>query len=207
MVDRIIIIVLNRLMKKITKMTKQEFDELVLKHGVTYVRHLLAGKKKNVHVHPENGFMVVETLKVIHRKRQLNSMVSGIKFSKKNEVMKKLQNDINEVIEQNRLWFTNLYQKHYSIKSDVFNQSFQNRTIPDIQNKQFKYVIYVIKNANTEIKAKTLKYYEVKGYKVYKVVSRDTSSYTNLIQELFKLRGHYSHPKQDFREYLLTLNN
>jgi hypothetical protein len=197
---------LNGVMKKITKMTKQEFDELVLKHGLTYVRRLLT-TKKNVNIYPENGMIVIETLKKLHRKRQLESMFNGIKANKKNEVMKKLQNDINEVLEQNRNWFINLYQKHYSIKSDVFNQAFKNRAVPDVQNKQFKYVIFVIKSTYTEVKPKTLKYYNSIGYKVYKVVARDVASYTNLIQDLFTLRGHYSHPKQEFRDYLLTLNN
>ena len=175
---------LNEVMKKITKMTKQEFDELVLKHGLTYVRRLLAEKKKNVSISIKEGFVYVTTLKRVNRKRLISSLVKNNKKLKTKDILKQL----DVTTEQNRIWFEDLYKQQYSIESDFYNKPSRNRTIPNIVNKDFKYVIYVINPNEPNFSDKIIKYYKKLEYKILTIVSNNTQSYIKLIQDLSLIR-------------------
>lgn len=207
MVDMIIVIMLNRIMKKITKMTKLEFDDLIKKHGYDHVKQLLVGDKKNTHIQDENGVMVISTLKKINRKRKIQALVKRERKLKKKAFLKKIRHKVNSVTEVNRLWFESLYKQHYSIESDFYNIPSRNRTIPNIVNKTFSYVVYVISSDEPLFSTKIIKYYKKLDYKLLTVMSNDTQSYIKLIQDLHIIRGHYSQPSVSFQEFLLTLNN
>ena len=101
-------------------------------------------------------------------------------------------------------WFFTLYNKHYRIMSDQSNLLFD-KYIPDIINKEFKYIIEVDGSIHDlawvkRKDAKKTKRYTQLGYRVFRVKHGSIRQYIELIDELVKIRGHISLPGTSYAD-------
>lgn len=205
-------------------MTKQEFQRLVDQHGYDHVHKLIVGNRKNIQVLVEGYRVVVRNIKKPKKNKKVKSSLPNVtkqlKLKKKKEKklkkqdrydsLKKFAQNLNINEPRSELWFKSLYQKHYALTTDLYNKPFRKRYIPDVINFKFRYIIEIdgsIHNTPEQIKKDIIKdyFYKKHNFKVFRVKAYDNESYIKLIKELFIIRGKYSYPTTEFREYLLTL--
>jgi very-short-patch-repair endonuclease len=126
------------------------------------------------------------------------------------KLTKKEKSDFSKKLELNtprsEIWFRSLYFRHYSILSDIYNKPYAGY-IPDIRNKEYKYIIEVdgsihkLKRIQTKDKKKTAIYNKL-GYQVIRIKAYDYQSYINAINELIKIRGKVSKPTFEYNNFL-----
>lgn len=197
-------------------MTKQEFNQLVKERGYDYVHKLIVGDKKDVRITILANHVVVQDFKkskkpFLKKLKEKCKKIKGERKDKWNNRLKEMAHELNKNEPASEKWFKDLFDAHYSLKQDFYNKPFKKRYIPDVLNYKFKYIIEIdgsIHNTPEQIEKDKKKdiFYKRAGFIVFRVKAFSNESYINLIKELIKIRGHYSHPKQSFRDYLLTLN-
>lgn len=90
-------------------------------------------------------------------------------------------------------WFRKLYKQHL-IYSDEFNVVFENKYIPDLINKEYKYIVEIDGKYHNHPKRKILDskrddFFKEKGYRVFRIPGFDKSTALNVISEIVKLRN------------------
>jgi very-short-patch-repair endonuclease len=112
---------------------------------------------------------------------------------------------------QSELWFRSLYFRHYSISSDLYNVPFAGY-IPDIRNKEYKYIIEIdgsihnLESIKKKDEKKTRRYNQL-GYKVIRVIAYNDQSYINAINRLIRIRGRISSPTKEYLTFLQNYDN
>lgn len=195
-------------------MTKKEFNELVLKIGFDAAYKQATEGLKNVHLAFHGG---KSKLKPLSKKQSKKSRQAtkrnkqSIKAKLHNYRLSEFANNLNDKLPRSEVWFMNLYKDHFICRGDLFNSPFQSRYIPDILNKEFKYVIEVDGSIHdTEYqKQKDLKkdkFYLNHGYLVIRVKAYCIHSYIECIKTLFYRRNKRSFPTTNFNEFLKNNN-
>lgn len=111
---------------------------------------------------------------------------------------------LRDHLPSSEVWFFSLYDRHYKIQSDLSNHRFSNY-IPDIINKDFKYIIEIDGSVHNKQKVidndvKKTKIYNNLGYKVFRVRHFNIKDYIELISNLIEIRGHLSKPSKEYNE-------
>ena len=120
-----------------------------------------------------------------------------LKKQRKNERKRKLKlysAQLNSNLPKSEIWFHELF-KQYQIFTDKRNQAFAGY-IPDIINKEFKYIIEIDGSIHLEPqiikkdKMKTKKYQSL-GYEVIRIQAHDMDSFKCGVERILKCREKY----------------
>lgn len=89
---------------------------------------------------------------------------------------------------KSEIWFQSLWPYN-----DLYNEPL-GKYIPDVMNKVYKYVIEVDGSVHNTYKQQKIdikknKYYDDKGYQIFRVIAYDINSYNITLQKIQKIRN------------------
>lgn len=117
------------------------------------------------------------------------------------------QFDKTKPLPKSELWFRSLYDEHFKCETDLYNETFMGKYLPDVVNHHFKYIIEVDGSVHDliEVKARDFnktKFYKKHHYKVYRLKAYSIPQYINLIKSLSQKRRN-SQPSESFNQFVL----
>ena len=106
--------------------------------------------------------------------------------------LKAFASNLNINLPRSEQWFQALY-KGYQCSTDLFNVQFHQKYIPDVQNRQFKYIIEIDGSVHNreDIKRKDItkdNWFRSKGYKVFRIEAYNVESFQEVINNIVALR-------------------
>lgn len=150
------------------------------------------------------------TKRAKRRIRKSKNLAREEQLKQKHAQFETFAQEIENQLPKSEIWFRSLYEKHYKIESDKYNQVFHAKYIPDLINKEYKYIIEIdgsIHDLERVSKKDQYKdyFYRVKGYKVFRLKAYDVLAYIKLIQWLYDIRGHLSLPTNSFKQFVSSV--
>lgn len=141
-------------------------------------------------------------IKVIHYRRlEKKQEKKSNKFKShkriRQDVVKRLARELNENLPRSEKWFQKLWAEHKH-HNDVYNYAYKGIYIPDVINKQYKYIIEIDGSIHDkhQQKKKDLKrdqYFEKEGYITFRITAYDRIQFDKLVKAIVEYRN-----KQDY---------
>lgn len=125
---------------------------------------------------------------------------------KRHEKLKKYAEELEDNLPRSERWFRKLYNQHFRSRHDHFNKPLNLKYIPDLVNFKYKYIIEIDGTIHdleevSKNDIKKDKYYQSKGFKVFRLKAYDEIGYINLIHTLIDVRGRTEFPLKKFSEF------
>jgi very-short-patch-repair endonuclease len=195
-------------------MTKKQFDQRVKDIGLDATLKEVKGKRKNVQIYFDKKGNL--KMKKLWKKKRTTGATNLLKSLDKPENqnwqtrMRRFAKQLNNNLPKSEQWFKERYLLHYPNDLDQFNVPLESRYIPDIINKNYKYVIEIDGSIHDTVEQKEIdlkkdEFYKARGYTVIRVIAYDDMSYIECIKQLFVLRKKRRYPNPEFNEYLKEL--
>lgn len=138
----------------------------------------------------------------------LNASRKGeLKAKDKRLRLEKFQKEVINEIPESEQWFRPLFEAHFKLPTDKYNQKFKGKFLPDVLNTKFKYVIEIDGSMHNLVeiiqKDKTKNaFYKRHGYRVFRIKPYAIDQYIQLVRNVCFYRK--NNHKKEFDNFLKT---